>query len=110
MPLDYDSMAMGLLGHLPQPRPTGRNSSSGRPLYQNPSGGVYSEKTVTVPLMGKWITFPSVTAGGRITSEDDVWNYLRANGPIDPITGEKFPMFNTQDEAERYARMRSRTR
>jgi hypothetical protein len=94
---------------LSQPQRMGQNSS-GRPMYYRPDRGRYSEKSVTFPLMGKWITFPSVDAQGNLMGEDQVLDYVRANGPVDPITGEELPMFKSRDEAERYARMRSRTR
>lgn len=84
-------------------------SVSGRPLYQE-GGHVYSEKTVTFPIGDKWITFPSIDANGNQMSEDAVVEFVRKNGPIDPITGEKFPVFNSLQEAEAYARQRSATR
>ena len=92
------------------PQPMGQRSNSGRPLYRNPSGGVYSEKTATFPLMGSWVTFPTVDQSGIIRNEDWARQQAMATGAVDPVTGEKFPIFKTQDEAERYARMRSRTR
>jgi hypothetical protein len=90
--------------------PTGRKSASGRPLYSDPAGGEYSEKTVTFPIDGVWYTFPSVDATGKIMDEDTVADYVRKNGPVYPITGERFPSFPDQGSAEFYARNRSNTR
>jgi len=88
-------------------------STSGRPVWQTPEGEQYSEKTVTFPLddEGKsWATFPSVDASGKEMSEDKVKQYVLQNGLIDPITGEKFPTFNSREEALAYAKERSATR
>lgn len=90
-----------------EPQTTGQKSRVGRPLYRDPSGGVYSEKTVTFPIGADWYTFPSVDASGNIKSEDEVADYVRRNGAVDPITGERFPSFKSQQEAELYARQRS---
>lgn len=85
-------------------------STSGRPLYDDGQGNVYSEKTVTFPIGDKWYTFPSVDAQGNTLTEDQVADYVRQHGPVDPITGERFPVFSTQQEAEAYAQQRSSTR
>jgi hypothetical protein len=113
-------MMNGLLGRLDRSAPagllqlaqapTGRKSVSGRPLYKGPAGGEYSEKTVTFPIDGVWYTFPSVDGSGNIMDEDSVAEYVRKNGPVDPVTGEKFPTFGTREDAEFYARNRSNTR
>lgn len=83
-------------------------SAAGRPVWTDPNTGEqFSERTVTVPMdNNKWVTFPSVV-GGNTMSEDWVANYLREKGPVDPVTGERFPEFNSQAEAEEYARNRS---
>jgi hypothetical protein len=86
----------------------GLTSRVGRPLYANPDGSYYSEKTVTFPFDGKWLTFPSVDESGNVLSEDEVFDYVQKNGPVDPITGETFPLFDTVEDAETYARDRSK--
>jgi len=91
------------------PTPTGRYSTHGRPLYDWPEGGVYSERTVTFPINGTWYTFPSVDAQGNVQPEDQVRQYVLKHGPIDPITGEKFPSFPSLQAAENYAQWRSST-
>lgn len=91
-------------------RPTGGRSTSGRPIYEDANGDVFSEKTVTFPLDGKWVTFPSVGPAGSSMSEDQVAEFVRKNGPVDPVTGEVFPTFESREEAEKFARQRSSTR
>ena len=95
------------------PRKTGQETPEGRPHWYNPlpdqalpgqvqqPRGHYSEYSGTDPYMGGWITSPTVDAYGVSGP---------SQGRIDPITGEIMPAFQTQDEAERYARMRSRMR
>ena len=89
-------------------KPSGQTSRVGRPLYENPDGSYYSEVTVTFPFEGKWLTFPSVDEYGNILSEDEVFEYVKKNGPVDPITGETFPVFETLEDAESFARDRSK--
>ena len=89
-------------------KPSGQTSRVGRPLYENPDGSYYSEVTVTFPFEGKWLTFPSVDESGNILSEDEVFEYVKKNGPVDPITGETFPVFETLEDAESFARDRSK--
>lgn len=86
----------------------------GRPTHQGDFGKgqeTYSERSVTFPLnknKTKWITFPSVLdSKGTVSSEDDVREYVRKNGPIDPLTGEEFPIHDTQKQAIDYAIERS---
>ena len=90
-------------------KPSGQTSRVGRPLYENPDGSYYSEVTVTFPFEGKWLTFPSVDESGNILSEDEVFEYVKKNGPVDPITGETFPVFETLEDAESFARDRSKS-
>jgi hypothetical protein len=91
-------------------QPTGETSTSGRPIYNGDNGEVYSEKTITFEQDGKWITFPTVDENGKVMKEAQIADYVRKNGPIDPITGEKFPVFDTLEEAKAYAKQRSSTR
>lgn len=109
LPISFE-LLQGLGSLAPQqPQRVGSNTS-GRPMYRDQGGGVYSEKTATFPMFGSWMTYPTVDGSGTIHNEDWARNQVMANGAVDPITGEQFPTFKTQDEAERYARMRSRTR
>lgn len=90
--------------------PSLRRSVSGRVIHTDSAGNSFSEKTVTVPVSGKWVTFPSVKEDGTTMSEDEVISYITRNGPIDPITGEQFPVFDDMEGAVRYAKQRSQTR
>ena len=90
-----------------------QKTKSNRPIWRSPRkgpGGEYSEFTVTFPMGGLWYTFPSVGEIGDIMPEEQVRSYVARYGPIDPITGEKFPVFDTQDAAVDYAKKRSSTR
>lgn len=88
--------------------PEGLLTSAGRPAFDDPSGGHYSEKTATFEIGGRWFTFPTVLDDkGTIGTEDDARNYVMKHGPIDPLTGEVFPNFATMEEAVEYAKQRS---
>lgn len=88
---------------------TGEYSTAGRPLYKDPAGGVYSEKTVTFQTpTGKWVNAPSVMRGGRIETDQGVLeDFYMNNGYMDPITGRSLDMFESVDDAVRAARRRS---
>ena len=86
----------------------------GRPTHQGDFGSgeeTYSERSVTFPIdkgETQWVTFPSVLdTKGTISSESTVREYVLKNGPVDPITGEKFPIHSSVKEAEQYAKERS---
>jgi len=85
----------------------------GRPIWKTKKGDkevFYSEKTVTFPINEeetKWVTFPSVNEEGQSMSEDEVRAYVMENGPIDPVTGEEFPIFSDAESAVKYAIERS---
>lgn len=80
----------------------------GRPIHYSAEFGEYSERSVTFPYNDKWLTFPSVLdEEGTVFSEDDVADFVRKNGPVDPITGEIFPFHDTQEAAVQYAKHRS---
>ena len=83
------------------PHRTGEATPEGRPVWGHPAMGRYSEYTATVPYMGGWMTPPTVDASRGPGAPV---------GPVDPVTGERFPAFRTRDEAERYAKMRSKLR
>ena len=86
----------------------------GRPTHQGDFGKgavTYSERSVTFPIddaKTQWVTFPSVLdTKGTVSSEEEVRNYVMKNGPVDPVTGEEFPVHATQKEATDYAIERS---
>lgn len=86
-------------------------SVSGRKVFTDKkTGKKYSERTTTVPVNGKWYTFPTLKEDGTQMSEEEVVKHIKEKGPIDPITGEEFPSFEKVDEAVEYAKARSATR
>jgi hypothetical protein len=89
-------------------QPTERISPVGRPIWQDEKGVDYSEKTVTFPYKDKWVTFPSVDQNGNVLSEEEVEAYVLENGPVDPITGEVFPLFDSLEDATSFAQDRSK--
>ena len=102
-----------------QPRPKARPNrktdtvtTKGRPLWvDGATGENYSERSVTFPVKQGdkevWYTFPTVGEDGTEYSEDVVREHVQNNGPIDWITGEALPSFETQEEAVSYAKERS---
>ncbi len=88
---------------------TGKVTLAGRPVFKNKKGEIYSEVTTTLQLeKNKWVTFPTVDEKGESLSDAKVMKYLKENGPIDPITGEEFPVFENEKEASEYARLRTK--
>ncbi len=86
------------------PRFTGK----GRPIHVGEDGTPFSEKTVTVPVDGKWYTFPSILDDSGVTSsESRIIEYIRENGAVDPITKERFPSFKNVEDATKFARERT---
>jgi hypothetical protein len=68
----------------------------------------YSEKTITFQMKnGKFITIPSVDTKGDTFSQKFLEDYVDTIGPIDPLTKEVLPVFDTMTEAEQYAVERS---
>ena len=81
-------------------KPTGEMTKAGRPVYKTPEGENVSEKSVTIPMDGKWVNAPSIWNGRRI-GEDGVERLLR-EGAIKPTS-----VHNTREEAEKAAEERS---
>jgi len=92
---------------------TREKSRVGRPIWRGLLGDkeiFYSERTVTFPLNNEgtqWVTFPNINEQGLEIGEDNLRQYVLEQGPVDPITGEKFPIFKTEKEASSYASKRS---
>jgi len=89
-----------------EPRPTGRVTSDGRPVW-DAGGEVYSELTTTLPYGDGWVVMPTVDVNGSIMSEDEVARLLDQLGPVDVVTGAELPVFGSLSEADRYAKERS---
>ena len=93
------------------PVDTGNKTISGRTIWNDPETGEdYSERSTTFEIDGKYYTMPTVSEDGRQYSEDQIRNYVKENGPVDYITGEKLPEFRSMEDALEYAISRSSTR
>jgi hypothetical protein len=73
------------------------------------TGEYFSEKTITVPYGNKWVVMPTVAEDGSQYTEDQISEYVNKYGPIDYITGEKLPVFESIEQADIYASTRSNT-
>ena len=95
-------------------RKTDETTAKGRPVWvDGVTGEKYSERSVTFSVEegGKevWYTFPTVAEDGTQYDEDIIREHVQTNGPIDWITGEALPNFESQEEAVNYAKERSRS-
>lgn len=93
-------------------RKTDETTAKGRPVWvDGGTGEKYSERSVTFPVEegGKevWYTFPTVAEDGTQYDEDIIREHVQTNGPIDWMTGEALPNFESQEEAVNYAKERS---
>jgi len=93
------------------PTDTGNKTISGRTIWNDPETGEdYSERSTTFEIDGKYYTMPTVAKNGGQYTSDVIRDYVKENGPIDYITGEKLPEFRNKDDAIEYAISRSSTR
>jgi hypothetical protein len=58
--------------------PTGQTTEAGRPVFKTPEGELISEKSITIPMGGKFINVPSIHDGVRY-SEDEIIDMLKGN-------------------------------
>jgi len=93
------------------PIDTGEKTISGRTIWNDPETGKdYSERSTTFEIDGKYYTMPTVAKNGGQYTSDIIRDYVKENGPIDYITGEKLPEFRNREDAIEYAISRSSTR
>lgn len=86
----------------------GQQSTKGRRIFKDKEGNPYSEVSITFQLdNGKWINIASIDAEGKPTEQADLEEFVRKNGPKDPVTGEKLPVYDTVEEAVAAAEERS---
>ena len=81
-------------------KPTGETTKAGRPVYKTPEGEFVSEKSVTIPVNGKWVNASSIWNGRRI-DEDGVMRLIK-EGAIKPTS-----VHDTEEEAIAAAKKRS---
>ena len=83
-------------------------TTKGRKVYEDPETGEnFSERTITFETKYGWVTIPTVSETGDEIDQRDLERFIEENGPIDPITGEELPVFDSEPEASEYAKMRS---
>ena len=72
-------------------------------------GTKYSEVSTTIPFGTGWITAPTIDESGNKLSDEEVKQRLKDNQGKDFITGEKLPVFSSEEKASEYAQWRSNT-
>ena len=83
-------------------------TTKGRKVYQDEETGEnFSERTITFETKYGWVTIPTVDESGAEIDQKDLERFIDENGPIDPLTGEELPVFESEPEASEYAQMRS---
>jgi hypothetical protein len=82
-------------------------TSNRRRVFTDGSDEKYSEKTITFETDEGWVTIPSVDAEGNEMSQEQLEQFVRENGAIDPVTGDPLPVFENVEAAERYAQDRT---
>jgi hypothetical protein len=88
----------------------------GRSVWIDKTGNVtgkkgtrYSEVTTTIPFGTGWITAPTIDENGNKLNDAEVKQRLKDNQGKDFITGEKLPVFSSEEKASEYAEWRSST-
>ena len=79
---------------------TGENTRAGRPIFKTPKGELVSEKSMTIPIGGKYYNVPSIH-GGKEYDEESLSRAI-IKGRIIPTS-----VHNTEDEAVEAAIERS---
>lgn len=83
-------------------------TTKGRKVYQDEETGEnYSERSITFETENGWITIPTVDSEGNQYTQAELEDFVRENGPVDPLTGEELPLFESVEDAEAYAQNRS---
>jgi len=83
-------------------------TTKGRKVYQDEETGEnYSERSITFETENGWITIPTVDSEGNQYTQAELEDFVRENGPVDPLTGEELPLFESVEDAETYAQNRS---
>jgi len=95
---------------------TNEKTLRGRPVWVDETGEItgkkgtrYSEVSTTIPFGTGWITAPTIDESGNRLSDEKVKQRLKDNQGKDFITGEKLPVFSSEEKASEYAQWRSDT-
>lgn len=81
-------------------RPTGQFSKAGKPIFRTSEGEDVSEKSITLPVDGKFVNIPSIHKGVKL-SDDEIMDRLK-KGRLSPTSTH-----DTIDEAVKAAKERS---
>lgn len=88
----------------------GVKTRNGKPIWVDELnyGEEYSEKTETYDYGDGYLVTPTVNpeTGDRYDI-DELMAYYKENGPYDPYTGEKLPVFQELETADEYSKWRS---
>ena len=95
---------------------TDKKTLRGRSVWIDETGEItgkkgtkYSEVSTTIPFGTGWITAPTIDESGNKLSDEEVKQRLKDNQGKDFITGEKLPVFSSEEKASEYAQWRSNT-
>ena len=95
---------------------TDKKTLRGRSVWIDETGEItgkkgtkYSEVSTTIPFGTGWITAPTIDESGNKLSDKEVKQRLKDNQGKDFITGEKLPVFSSEEKASEYAQWRSNT-
>jgi len=90
--------------------PTGQHTKFGMPVYKDQFDGIHSESTETFEIEVqtqrgreiKWVTAGMIWKG-KYRDQEYVTNLLKENDFKNPTTDEDIPLFDTREEAEKFA-------
>jgi len=83
-------------------------TSEGRNVFRNEDGSVSSERSITVGVDGKFYNIPTIFGGRELLGDDAFRVIFHENGGRDPETGKKIKAFNSEPEALKAAKERSK--
>jgi Arc/MetJ-type ribon-helix-helix transcriptional regulator len=81
----------------------------GKPVFtDDETGESYSEVTETIPLGEGFMVMPTINPEtGDPYDREYLTDWYKNNGNVDPYSGEKLPVFESTEEADKYAQWRS---
>lgn len=80
----------------------------GKPVFTDENGDKYSEVTETVPMGDGFMVMPTIDPEtGSEYDRDYILDWYKNNGNVDPYSGEKLPVFDSTEKADKYAQWRS---
>ena len=81
----------------------------GKPVFtDDETGESYSEVTETIPLGEGFMVIPTINPEtGDSYDREYLTDWYKNNGNVDPYSGEKLPVFESTEEADKYAQWRS---